>query len=103
MYDTFAFLQPIHHILTAWAMKIDRQVIHITGGTVALIAATILGPRVGRFYDTHGRPFRRPRDIPGQSVALQLLGTFLLWFGCKCFKRLALSLSNCTHNRAVDV
>lgn len=57
-------------------------VIHVTGGAVAFIAAVILGPRVGRFYDSHGRPFRRPRDIPGHSVAIQLLGTFLLWFGC---------------------
>lgn len=58
-------------------------VIHMTGGTVALIATYILGPRKGRFYDTRGRPLAVPKPFPGHSVALQLLGTMILWFGCK--------------------
>lgn len=58
-------------------------VIHVVGGTAALCATYVLGPRVGRFYDSHGRSFKTAKDLPGQSIALQLLGTMILWFGCK--------------------
>ena len=57
-------------------------VVHLTGGTTALVAAYILGPRRGRFYDSRGRPLSEPKVIPGHSIALQLMGTFTLWFGC---------------------
>jgi Amt family ammonium transporter len=43
----------------------------------------ILGPRRGRFYDAQGEPLDTPKPFPGHSVALQLLGTMVLWFGCK--------------------
>mmetsp|Transcript_17198 Transcript_17198/g.24521 ORF Transcript_17198/g.24521 Transcript_17198/m.24521 type:complete len:528 (-) Transcript_17198:71-1654(-) len=56
-------------------------VVHITGGTTALIAAWFLGPRIGRFYDTDGTPLAIPSPFPPNSVALQMLGTFILWFG----------------------
>lgn len=56
-------------------------VVHLTGGITALIAAKILGPRRGRFHDDHGRALDKPRDFPGHSVALQMLGCFLLWVG----------------------
>ena len=59
-------------------------VVHLTGGTTALIATLILGPRRGRFYDAQGEPLDTPTSFPGHSVALQLLGTLVLWFGCKC-------------------
>jgi len=56
-------------------------VVHLTGGTTALIAAVILGPRRGRFYDDDGQPLETPGIIKGHSAALQVLGTFILWFG----------------------
>lgn len=56
-------------------------VVHITGGTTALFATLILGPRRGRFYDAQGEPLETPKVFPGHSVALQLLGTMILWFG----------------------
>ena len=60
-------------------------VVHLTGGTVALFATMILGPRRGRFYDSQGEPLETPKEFPGHSMALQLLGTMILWFGCKLF------------------
>ena len=56
-------------------------VVHMTGGCTALIAAIILGPRIGRFYNLQGEALDEPRTFPPHSVALQVLGTFLLWFG----------------------
>jgi len=56
-------------------------VVHMTGGATALIAAIILGPRIGRFYDEDGNALDKPHSFPPHSVALQVLGTFILWFG----------------------
>jgi Amt family ammonium transporter len=53
----------------------------MTGGVTALVAAIILGPRIGRFYDEDGNPLDEPHDFPPHSVTLQFLGTFCLWFG----------------------
>lgn len=58
-------------------------VVHLTGGTTACIATYILGPRRGRFYDSRGKPLDKPKPFPGHSMALQLQGTMILWFGCK--------------------
>jgi Amt family ammonium transporter len=58
-------------------------VVHVTGGTTALFATLVLGPRRGRFFDAQGEPLETPAPFPGHSVALQLLGTMILWFGCK--------------------
>jgi Amt family ammonium transporter len=58
-------------------------VVHVTGGTTALYATLVLGPRRGRFYDSQGEALDTPKDFPGHSVALQLLGTMVLWFGCE--------------------
>lgn len=55
--------------------------VHMTGGVCALVAAIILGPRMGRFYDLEGNPLEEPNEFPPHSVALQFLGTFCLWFG----------------------
>jgi len=56
--------------------------VHMTGGVTALIAAIILGPRRGRFYDAQtGQPLEEAYNFPPHSVALQFLGTFCLWFG----------------------
>eukprot|EP00568_Trieres_chinensis_P001276 CAMPEP_0183309790 /NCGR_PEP_ID=MMETSP0160_2-20130417/25543_1 /TAXON_ID=2839 ORGANISM="Odontella Sinensis, Strain Grunow 1884" /NCGR_SAMPLE_ID=MMETSP0160_2 /ASSEMBLY_ACC=CAM_ASM_000250 /LENGTH=515 /DNA_ID=CAMNT_0025473867 /DNA_START=97 /DNA_END=1644 /DNA_ORIENTATION=- len=56
-------------------------VVHMTGGYTALIAAKILGPRRGRFHDADGNPLPEPATFQAHSVALQILGTFILWFG----------------------
>lgn len=55
--------------------------VHMTGGVTALVAAIILGPRRGRFYDEDGNPLDEPAEIAPHSVTLQFLGTFCLWFG----------------------
>ena len=56
-------------------------VVHLNGGLTALYATLVLGPRRGRFYDAQGDPLETPVPFPGHSVALQLLGTMILWFG----------------------
>jgi Amt family ammonium transporter len=56
-------------------------VVHMTGGSTALVAAIVLGPRIGRFSDAQGNPLPEPVTFPPHSVALQVLGTFILWFG----------------------
>jgi Ammonium Transporter Family len=58
-------------------------VVHLTGGMTSLIAAIIMGPRKGRFTNSRGVRLDTPRDIPGHSVALQVLGVLILWCGCK--------------------
>jgi len=55
--------------------------VHMLGGVTALMAAIVLGPRIGRFYDEDGVPLEVPNDIPGHSTPLAILGTFALWFG----------------------
>lgn len=64
-------------------------VVHLVGGLTALIAAVILGPRKGRFYDDDGNPLEEPVSFPPHSVALQVLGTFILWFGKLARRRFA--------------
>ena len=51
-------------------------VVHLTGGSIALVGTIILGPRIGKFG-----PDRKARAIPGHSIPLAALGVFLLWFG----------------------
>lgn len=59
------------------------SVVHATGGLIALIAAKILGSRVGRFHDINGVALPEPKEIPGHSISLQVIGAFILAFGCK--------------------
>jgi ammonium transporter, Amt family len=56
-------------------------VVHMVGGVTALIAAIILGPRLGRFHDADGNLLEEPKSFPPHNVGLQVLGTFILWFG----------------------
>jgi Amt family ammonium transporter len=56
-------------------------VVHMTGGATALVAAIVLGPRIGRFSDEEGNPLAEPNTFRPHSVSLQVLGTFILWFG----------------------
>jgi len=55
--------------------------VHMVGGVTALVAAIILGPRLGRFHDEDGNLLEEPNSFAPHSVALQFLGTFCLWFG----------------------
>ena len=55
--------------------------IHSVGGTAALIGAIFLGPRIGKYvYDKAGK-VTKVNAIPGHSLTLGALGTFILWFG----------------------
>ena len=56
-------------------------VVHFTGGLTSLFATMILGPRRGRFHDDEGRKLDKPKTFVGHSIALQMLGTIILWFG----------------------
>lgn len=49
--------------------------VHMVGGVAALVGASILGPRIGK-YDKNGKP----KAILGHSVTLGALGVFILWF-----------------------
>ena len=55
--------------------------IHSVGGMAALIGAIFLGPRIGKYeYDEKGK-VTKVHAIPGHSLTLGALGTFILWFG----------------------
>jgi Amt family ammonium transporter len=49
-------------------------VVHSVGGWVALVAAIVIGPRIGRFENGGKR-------IQGHNYPLSALGVLLLWFG----------------------
>lgn len=49
--------------------------VHMVGGVCALVGASILGPRIGK-YGKDGKP----RAIPGHNLPLAALGVFILWF-----------------------
>jgi len=48
-------------------------IVHMCGGVGALVGASILGPRTGRFEN--------PDQFAPHSTPLIVLGTFILWFG----------------------
>lgn len=51
-------------------------VVHSIGGWCALVGATILGPRIGKYSKTG-----ESNAIPGHSLTLGALGVFILWMG----------------------
>jgi Amt family ammonium transporter len=51
-------------------------VVHGMGGVIALAGAIVIGARIGK-YDSQGRP----QAMPGHSVPMVVLGTFILAFG----------------------
>ena len=69
--------------LHAWGF-IDfagSAVVHALGGTAALVACVIIGPRKGRFDDFGGRPLQ----MSGHSMPISALGGFILLFGFLAF------------------
>lgn len=51
-------------------------VVHSTGAWMALIGATFLGPRIGKY-----RKDGRSMAIPGHNLPMAALGVFILWLG----------------------
>ncbi|WP_411817941.1 ammonium transporter [Hyphococcus sp. DH-69] len=49
--------------------------VHSTGGWAALAGAMVVGPRVGKYVDGRVAP------LPGSSLPMATLGTFILWLG----------------------
>lgn len=83
-WSPYGFLSPDNEKPLLGSGTIDfagSGVVHLTGGLVALYATVILGARKGRFYDEAGEPLETPKPMHGHSIALQLLGTMVLWFG----------------------
>ena len=50
--------------------------VHMVGGVCALVGASLLGPRIGK-YNEDGSV----NAIPGHSITLACLGMFILWMG----------------------
>lgn len=51
------------------------SIVHSVGGWAALVAAILVGPRIGKFVDDKVIP------IPGHNQILATLGVFILWLG----------------------
>lgn len=63
------------------------SVVHAVGGLTALVGATLLGPRLGKFDAD-----RKPRAIPGHDIPMAVLGAYILafgWFGFNAGSTLA--------------
>ena len=50
--------------------------VHSTGGWAALVGALVLGARIGKYTDDG-----KINPLPGSSMPLATLGTFILWLG----------------------
>ncbi|MDT0644446.1 ammonium transporter [Zunongwangia sp. F363] len=50
-------------------------VVHSVGGWAALVAATLVGPRIGKYVDG------KSTAIPGHNMLYGALGVFILWLG----------------------
>lgn len=55
--------------------------IHMVGGISALIGASILGPRIGKFQKDNEGKITKVNAFPGHNLPLGCLGCFILWFG----------------------
>lgn len=51
-------------------------VVHMVGGSLALVGAIVIGPRIGRFNKDG-----TANAIPGHNIPMGILGTVLLFFG----------------------
>ncbi|MBP5167307.1 MAG: ammonium transporter [Oscillospiraceae bacterium] len=55
--------------------------IHMVGGIAALIGASVLGPRIGKYVRDKNGKVVKINAIPGHSIPLGALGVFILWLG----------------------
>jgi Amt family ammonium transporter len=51
-------------------------VVHMVGGSLALVGAIVLGPRIGRFNKDGSA-----NAMPGHNIPMGILGTIILFFG----------------------
>lgn len=65
-------------------------VIHMVGGTAALVGAIMVGPRIGKYTKNKDGSIK-VNAIPGHSLTLGALGCFILWFGWYGFNGAAAS------------
>ncbi|KAG2496659.1 hypothetical protein HYH03_005479 [Edaphochlamys debaryana] len=49
--------------------------VHMCGGMMGLVGASLVGPRIGRFEEG------RAKEMPGHDVSSVAIGTLFLWFG----------------------
>lgn len=80
LFGHWAWAGVIENQPTGWLARLGfidfagSTVVHSLGGWLALAAALVIGPRLGRFEQ--GKPPMRGSNLP-----LATLGVFLLWFG----------------------
>ena len=55
--------------------------IHMVGGISALIGATLLGPRIGKFTKDKSGKITGVNAFPGHNLPIGCLGVFILWLG----------------------
>ena len=55
--------------------------IHMVGGICALIGASLLGARIGKFDRDENGKVTKVHAFPGSNIANGALGCFILWFG----------------------
>jgi Amt family ammonium transporter len=53
------------------------NVVHLTGGTLAMVGAIVIGPRIGKFVGKN----KQSRAFFGHSIPLSVIGAWLLVFG----------------------
>jgi Amt family ammonium transporter len=71
--------------------------VHTIGGTIGLMGALVIGPRIGKFNKDGSA-----NAIPGHSIALGVLGTIILFFGWFGFNPgSSLSFSGAGRNLAI--
>jgi Amt family ammonium transporter len=51
------------------------SVVHAMGGAIALAGGIVIGPRIGKYVNG------KPQAIPGHSIPMVIIGTFILAFG----------------------
>ncbi len=55
--------------------------IHMVGGICALIGASMLGPRIGKFVRDKEGKVTKVNAFPGHNLVIAALGVFILWLG----------------------
>jgi Amt family ammonium transporter len=74
------------------------SVVHSVGGWAALVAAIMVGPRIGKYTDG------KSNAIPGHSMILGALGVFILWLGWFGFNPGSeLAISGASANRVANI